>query len=107
MWCEAFQNVLQASKSKDFFRLVNPGYILWVLSRTVPPQNCEKVYRTLLSADPTLDDFATHFLQHSYDSTKGQTYSLPDDIERLTAFCPLDEFKSHAISRLADEKLDY
>lgn len=102
-----FQNVLHASKSKDFFRLANPGYILWILSRTMPPQDCGKVYRALLSADPTLDDFATHFLQHSFDSTKGQTYSLPDDIERLTAFCSLDEFKSHAVSRLSDRKLDY
>ena len=102
-----FQNVLQASTSKDFFHLANPSYILRALARTVPPKNCRKVYRALLAADPTLDDFATYFLQHSFDSTKGQIYSLPDDIEGLTAFCSLDKFKSHAISRLADRKLDY
>lgn len=102
-----FKNVLQASKSKEFFHLANPGYILWVLARTVPAKDCRKVYRALLSADPTLDYFATHFLQHSFDSTKGQIYSLPNDIERLTAFCTLAEFKSHANSRLSDSKLDY
>lgn len=100
-----FQNVLQASTSKNFFDIADPGYILWVLARAAP--SGDEVFQALRSADPTLDGFATHFLKHSFDSAKGQTYSLPDELDRLRAFCPIEEFQTHARERLADPNLDF
>lgn len=99
------QNVLQASKSKNFFDLADPGYVLWVLARTQTP--AREVFETLRMSDPTLDAFATHFFKHSFDSTKGQTFSLPDEMDRLTAFCSLEELQAHAAERLTDKNLSF
>lgn len=100
------QNVLKACHDDKFFSLANPGFILWTLGRVVP-NDCSVVFQALKSNDPMLDKFALEFFRHSYDSTKGQTYSLPDDPGLLDSFCPLDEFMILAAARLTDDTLDY
>ncbi len=57
-------------------------------------------------ANPSLDDFSLAILSHSFDSTKGQRYSLPDDRSKIEAYCSLKELKKHANKRLADQALE-
>lgn len=97
-------NVLQAAKGGRLLKTCNPGFILWRLS-SVAPSECPKVYAALKAVDPTLDSFALTILGHSFDSTKGQRYSLPNDRTKVEAYCSLKELKTHASMRLADPAL--
>ncbi len=82
----------------------NPGFILWTLARSVPT-DCPAIYAAVKAVQPSLDNFALEFLRNSWDSTNGQTYSLPRDESLHSVYCPLDDFKAHAASRLEDESL--
>ena len=99
-------NVLARGLANDIFATANPGFVLWILAR-VAPDTCRGVFDALKTADPTLDSFALEFLEHSFDSSKGQTYCLPKDTALLTAYCPLEEFKKHAELRVATHNLEF
>ena len=97
-------NVLQAAQEARLFQMNNPGFILWTLARSVPT-DCPAIYAAVKAVQPSLDNFALEFLRNSWDSTNGQTYSLPRDESLHSVYCPLDDFKAHAASRLEDESL--
>ena len=97
-------NVLDAAKADRLFQMNNPGLILWTLARAVPA-GCPAVYVAAKTVQPSLDNFAMEFLGSSWDSTKGQSYGLPRDEALRSVYCPLDELKAHAASRLEDERL--
>ncbi|WP_207402248.1 P-loop NTPase fold protein, partial [Acidovorax sp. SD340] len=97
-------NVLKAAKEDRLFQMNNPGFILWTLARSVPT-DCPAVYAAVKAVQPSLDNFALEFLRNSWDSTNGQTYSLPRDESLHSVYCPIDDFKAHAASRLEDESL--
>lgn len=46
-------------------------------------------------------------MRDGFDSNKGQIYKLPDDVERLEKYLPLDVLKSHATQRLKDKSMVY
>ncbi|RYY85119.1 MAG: hypothetical protein EOO15_17790 [Chitinophagaceae bacterium] len=99
-------NVQQAAQEGRLFKSPTSGYLLWRLAAW-KPEACAAVMNTIKMVDPTMDHFALSFLNHSHDSFKGQTFSLPEDIQRLEAFMPLDVFKEHARKRLEDAQVDY
>ncbi len=97
-------NVLKAAQEDRLFQMNNPSFILWTLARSVPT-DCPAIYAAVKAVQPSLDNFALEFLRNSWDSTHGQTYSLPRDESLHSVYCPLDDFKAHAASRLEDESL--
>ena len=97
-------NVLAAANDDSLFQTNNPGLILWTLARAAPA-SCPAVYAALKSVQPSLNNFALGFLDHSWDSSKGQAYGLPRDEALHSVYCPLDELKAHAASRLEYENL--
>ncbi|MDP2218859.1 MAG: P-loop NTPase fold protein [Hydrogenophaga sp.] len=97
-------NVLKAAQEDHLFQMNNPGFILWTLARSAPA-DCPAVYAAVKAVQPSLDNFALEFLRNSWDSTSGQTYSLPRDESLQSVYCPLVDFKAHAASRLEDETL--
>ncbi|WP_247309274.1 P-loop NTPase fold protein [Ralstonia pseudosolanacearum] len=98
------ENVLEAAKSAHLLKTCNPGYVLSRLS-SAAPEVCPKILAAMKSVDPTLDDFALAMFSHSFDSTNGQSYSLPDDLSKIEAYCSLKKLKKHAQERLADPML--
>jgi hypothetical protein len=99
-------NVLMFARSNLLLNLSSPGFLLLTLARTVPGV-CSQVFEALKARDPSLDQFATHVLRYSVDSTNGQTYRLPEKVALIEAFCPLEEFRKHAALRLADSQVTY
>lgn len=100
------ENVLEAAKSGKLFKLNRAGFILWTMAR-VAPRKCPELFSILKASDPTLDQFALLFLGGSWDSTNGDSYSLPRDTSLHEVYCPLADFKSHAAARLLDANLQY
>jgi hypothetical protein len=98
------KNVLEAANAGRLLTTCTPGLILWRLS-SVARNECPKVFSALKSLDPSLDGFALAFLSGTWDSSKGQRYSLPEDRSQVEAYCPLEDFKKHAVDRLADPTL--
>ncbi len=98
------RNMLEAAKEGRLLKTCNAGFLLWRMS-SVAPRKCPQVYAALKAVDPTLDGFALAILSHSFDSTKGQRYSLPDDSSKVEAYCPLRELRKHGRKRLADPTL--
>ena len=97
-------NVLKAAQEDRLFQMNNPGFILWTLARSVPT-DCPAIYAAVKAVQPSLDNFALEFLRNSWDSTNGQTYSLPRDESLHSVYRPLADFKAHAASRSADGSL--
>lgn len=100
------KNVLEAAKLETLFKMNHAGFILWTMAR-VAPQECPALFSALKALDPTLDQFALHYLGGGWDSTKGAIYSLPGDATLHEVYCSLAEFKSHATARLQDVSLQY
>ncbi len=98
-------NVLGAAKAGRLLNTSSPGFVLWRLS-SIAPEKCSEVFAALKAADASLDGFALAILGHRFDSTKGQRYSLPDDLSKVEAYCPLKALKQHAKKRLADPSLE-
>jgi hypothetical protein len=99
-------NVLNAARAGGLLEKSNAGFILWTMAR-VAPQNCPALFSALRKSDPTLDRFALCYLDGSWDSTNGISYSLPRDTSLHDVYCPLSELKSHAAKRLLDTSLQY
>lgn len=99
-------HVMSRMNEGTFFATANPGLTLWMHGR-IAPAACKKLFEAARTADSTLDAFAMAFLGTGFDSTKGQTYSLPQDQQVMEAYCPLEDFRLHAQSRLADSSVDY
>jgi len=100
------ENVLEAAKVGSLFKLNRSGFILWTMAR-VAPRKCPELFNVFKASDPTLDQFALLFLGGSWDSTKGDSYSLPRDTSLHEVYCPLADLKSHATARLRDASLQY
>lgn len=98
-------NALGAAKTGRLLNTCSPGFVLWRLS-SLAPKKCSKVFAALKAADSSLDEFALAILGHSFDSTKGQRYSLPDDRSKIEPYCSLKTLKQHAKERLADPTLE-
>jgi hypothetical protein len=99
-------NVIQSARTGHLLKKNNAGYILWTMAR-VAPKNCPILFSALKEMDPTLDQFALHYLGGSWDSTNGSSYRLPRDATLHEVYCSLDDFKSHAETRLQDTSLQY
>lgn len=99
-------NVLEAARHNELLEKSNAGFILWTMARFVP-QNCPSLFSILRAGDPTLDRFALCYLGGGWDSTKGNSYSLPRDESLHEVYCPLIDLKSHATARLQDLNLQY
>ncbi|MBK1684090.1 KAP family P-loop NTPase fold protein [Rhodoferax fermentans] len=99
-------NVLETCKTGEIFATSNPGFVFFILARAIP-YACRGVFKAIKTAAPNLDNFALELLRHSFDSNKGQTYSLPKDIVLLTAYCSLEKFKEHARLRLVNHDLKF
>lgn len=100
------KNVLEAARLEKLLKTNHPGLILWAMAR-VAPQECPALFRVLKASDPTLDQFALYYLGGGWDSTKGDSYSLPHDTSLHEVYCPLAELKSHATARLNSASLQY
>lgn len=99
-------NVEAAAASGALFNKSGIVNILWALPRLVTAR-CDAVFRAIAKYDPALDLFVEALLRDGFDSNKGQIYKLPDDVERLEKYVPLDVLKSHATQRLKDESMPY
>jgi hypothetical protein len=99
-------NVLDAANDGTLLEKSNAGFILWTMAR-VAPRECPELFSVLKASDPTLDRFALCYLGGSWDSTKGNAYSLPRDASLHEVYCPLSDFKSHAAARLKHASLQY
>jgi len=99
-------NILAAAQAGTLFSINTPGFVLWNLVRFAPTV-CPKIFASIAKRDPTLDEFALAFFQRGFDSTKGQTYQVPEDKATVEAFAPLDMLRAHAKVRLADSTLTY
>ena len=95
------KNILEATEKNRLLRTSNPGFILWRLVE-VSSSVCRSVFFAAKAVDASLDDFVLALCSHSYDSTKGQRYSLPEDRAKVEAYCPISELKEHARIRLAE-----
>ena len=71
------------------------------------PASCNTVFSAIKEQDPTLDSFVLVFLGHSFDSTKGQAYSLLREIAVLDAYLSVEELCAQADLRLADGQVTY
>ncbi|WP_260417805.1 KAP family NTPase [Pseudomonas cichorii] len=99
-------NVTDAGRRAELLDQNRPGFILWTLAR-LAPEACPNLLRILKNSEPSLDRFALEFLSNSWDSSHGQAYGLPAEEAVTLAFCPLDEFKTHAGERLLDPDVEY
>lgn len=97
-------NILDAARSGRLLTICNPGFLLWRLGE-VAPEKCTELFSILKGVDSTLDEFALYILGRSYDSNKGQIFSLTEDRSKVTVYCPLEQLKEHADRRLADGAL--
>ena len=99
-------NVETAAANGALFKKSGFDNILWVLTRLAPAR-CEGIFRAISQHDKTLDLFVEALLRDGFDSNKGQIYKLPDDVERLEKYLPIDLLKSHATQRLKDKAIGY
>lgn len=97
-------NILKAAREGQLLSTSSPGFLLWRLS-DMKPKECPKVFTAIKALDPSLDRFALAILGHSFDSNKGQSYALPDNLSRIEAYCSLKQLNMHARKRLADPEL--
>ncbi|MCI1012124.1 hypothetical protein HWE02_22990 [Pseudomonas oryzihabitans] len=100
------KNCLNAVKRRKFFGLNHPGRLLWTLAR-LNSKACKKIFSLVESDDYELDEFAKFFLCRSWDSSKGDAYSLPEDRGVLLAYCSLETLKQHALRRVSDNALGF
>ena len=99
-------NAIESARIGHLLKKNNAGYILWTMAR-VAPEDCPALFSAFKKMDPTLDQFALHYLGGGWDSTNGSSYRLHRDETLHAVYCPLDEFKSHAEARLRDASLQY
>jgi KAP family P-loop domain len=99
-------NVLDAAKANRLLKASNAGFILWTMAR-VAPEVCPDLLSALKVSDPTLDSFASNYLSARWDSSKGWSYSLHDNVAHDEAYWPLEQIRAHAAERLKDPALQY
>lgn len=99
-------NVEIVARSGELFAKASPSQVLWGLTRLVP-ERCKAVFEAIQRADPALDSFVEVILRESFDSYKGQSYRLPEDLKDLENFVSTEILKQHATKRLEDEKVLY
>jgi hypothetical protein len=102
--CTVSKNVADAAKNDHLFEKNGAGLILHVMAR-LAPTSCPSLFEIMLNVDPTLDRFALHYLEDRWSSTKGASYSLPEEKDLHDVFCPLETLKAHAAQRLRDTQL--
>lgn len=100
------KNIVEAAKAGRLLTSCRPDSLLWGLS-AVAPRKCRQVLSAMRTLDPTLDGFALAMLNNSFDSIKGQRYSLQDDRSTIESYMPLTVLKKHARKRLADPMLEF
>jgi hypothetical protein len=71
------------------------------------PVACKAVFDAIHVSDPKLDNFVLEFFDHSFDSVKGQTFSLPDQSERVEAYVSLNQLRIWGTERLSDQEMTY
>ncbi len=97
-------NVGNAAKEGALMECARTMYVLWVLSR-VARTACPSVFASIRARDESLDSFVTEVLKNSFDSVKGQTFALDEEV--VSAFVPVEEFRRHAVARLEAPGLDF
>lgn len=100
------RNTIASIQNGTFWNICNPSRVLWTIMRAAPPQWAKKAFAEIKRSDPSLDEFALHFLKHSFSSNGGQSYALPEDSE-IGNLVSLKTLTAHAKRRLADETVGY
>ena len=100
---EFARSLTLATTSGKLFDTARPSSILWALSRVSPPA-CPQVFEAAKKSDPSLDRFALALLSSSYDSNKGEAFSVTDDVKNYVS---LRDLKAHATERLRDDNVTF
>ena len=112
---ELGNNLEHAASSGALFEKLRPSINLWLAPRLVP-EDCKRLFagmkkqdpsldRFVLALIPSLDRFVLALMEGSFDSTKGQRYAVPKEVERIEAYVAMDFLKEHGAVRLQDETL--
>jgi len=99
-------NVCLAATENRLFNTSNPGFILSRLSRLIP-EEARRVFDAIKSNDSSLAAFALAILSNTFDSYKGQSFSLTQNEHDLSKFVSIQEFEAHAKQRLRDKSVVY
>jgi hypothetical protein len=100
------KNVLAAATEGRLLTTCNPGYVLWRLTE-ISAERCPEVFAALQLLDPSLAQFAMAILGSGTDSFKGRYYALPDELDKIVAYCSIDTLKLHAVRRLSDPSIQF
>lgn len=100
------KNIERAAASGELFNKVNPGRILWFASKLIPTR-CKAIFRAIKQHEPTLDKLVLALFGGSFDSVKGQSYAVPDEVDRVEKYVSMKALKQHAAERLKDESLGF
>ncbi|EPB7181942.1 TPA: P-loop NTPase fold protein [Pseudomonas aeruginosa] len=95
------RNAIDAAERGVLWSLYDPSRVLWTVMRGAPAL-AKKLFSAIKRKDPSLDQFALHFLKHAYSSSGGQSYSLPDD-DAVRNLVEPKVLASHAKNRLQDK----
>ena len=101
---ELGNNLEHAASSGALFEKLRPSINLWLAPRLVP-EDCKGLFAGMKKQDPSLDRFVLALMEGSFDSTKGQRYAVPKEVERIEAYVAMDFLKEHGAVRLQDETL--
>ena len=99
-------NLERAAASGELFDKVCAERILW-MAPVVVPERCNSLFQAIQEHDPSLDKFALTMMGGRFDSYKGRSYVIPEEIQRVEAYVAMDALKQHAANRLKDKSLDY
>ncbi|WP_223619283.1 P-loop NTPase fold protein [Lysobacter sp. ESA13C] len=100
------ENATAAVEDGTLWLKCNPSRVLWTIMRVCSEASAKNLFSVAKRNDPDLDQFALHFLKHSFSSDGGQAYALPDDVA-FRRMVNLRTFVAHAKRRLDNSQLDY
>lgn len=98
------QNILRAAASGELLKKVGGGHLLWSAARLAPGQ-CKPVFQAIAPDQAKLDQFVELMLGHSFDSHKGQSYALPEDLGILEKYVDVAALRKLGTERLKDNSL--
>jgi hypothetical protein len=100
------RNTITSIRNGTFWTICDPSRVLWTIMGAAPPQLAKKVFSEVKRSDPSLDEFALHFLKHSFSSNGGQSYALPEGPE-VSNLVNVKKLTAHAKRRLAEKTVGY
>jgi hypothetical protein len=94
-------NIVAAAESGSVYALSNSGRVLWSLS-LFSEAAAKQALQATRRLDPSLDQFVMTILGHTFDSTNGLRFEMPEHADRIDAYLPIAELEEKASERLAD-----